>query len=119
MSEALPATAQKQGSVLRNTLILVGAQFIGMPLSIFVNAIMGRRLGPSDFGYLNLATNLCGFGFLFVEWGHGGILPREIAQDRKRAGALLGTSVAWRLGASLVITPCLALLSWFLYPVAF
>jgi len=105
--------------VLRNTLILVGAQFLGMPLSIFVNAVMGRRLGPSDFGYLSLAMNLCGFGFLFVEWGHGGVLPREIAQDHSRSGVLLGTSLLWRVGSSVVVSLCLALLSWFLYPRGF
>jgi len=119
MSEVTQATPPKQSSVLRNTLILVGAQFLGMPLSILVNAIMGRRLGPSDFGWLNLATSLCGFGFLFVEWGHGGVLPREIAQDRARSGVLLGSSVAWRVASSVVVSACLALLSWFLYPPSF
>jgi O-antigen/teichoic acid export membrane protein len=119
MSDVSQSTPPKRASVLRNTLILVGAQFFGLPLSILVNAVMGRQLGPSDFGYLNLAMNLCGFGFLFVEWGHNGVLPREIAQDRSRTGVLLGTSLAWRVGSSVVVSLCLALLSWFLYPPAF
>jgi O-antigen/teichoic acid export membrane protein len=107
------------GSVLRNTLILVGAQFLGIPLSIFVNAVMGRQLGPSDFGFLNLAINLCGFAFMFVEWGHNGVLPRAIAQDPPRSGALLGASIASRVGLSVIVSLCLALLSWLLYPLAF
>jgi O-antigen/teichoic acid export membrane protein len=107
------------GSVLRNTLILVGAQFLGIPLSIFVNAVMGRQLGPSNFGFVNLAMNLCGFAFMIVEWGHSGVVPREIAKDPSRSGALLGTSIASRVGLSVIVSLFLALLSWLLYPLAF
>jgi O-antigen/teichoic acid export membrane protein len=117
--EVAEATPRKLGSVLRNTLILVGAQFLGIPLSIFLNAVMGRKLGPSDFGLLNLAINLCGFAFMFVEWGHGGVLPRAIARDHRRSGALLGSSIAWRVGFSVIVSLCLALLSWLLYPLGF
>jgi O-antigen/teichoic acid export membrane protein len=119
MSEVAQATPREQGSVLRNTLILVGAQFVGIPLSIFVNAVMGRKLGPSDFGFVNLALNLCGFAFMFVEWGHGGVLPREIARDPTRSGGLLGTSLASRVGLTVIVSLCLTLLSWWLYPHTF
>ena len=116
---ATPKKSSRQSSVLRNTLILVGAQFLGIPLSIFVNGVMGRRLGPSDFGLLNLAMNLCSFAFMFVEWGHNGVLPREIAKEHHRSGALLGASIASRTGLTVVFTLCLALLSWLLYPPTF
>jgi O-antigen/teichoic acid export membrane protein len=119
MSEAAPANSSNQASVLRNTLILVGAHFLVIPLSMFVNAILGRKLGPSDFGLMNLAINLCGFGFMFADWGHSGVLPRAIAQNRGRSGALLGASLASRAGLSAIVTICLALLSWILYPAAF
>ena len=119
MPEVSQATHPKQGSVLRNTLVLVGAQFAGIPLVIFVNAAMGRELGPSDFGLQNLAANLCTFAFMFVEWGHSGVLPREIARNPARSGVLLGTSIAWRAGSSVIALLCLALLSWLLYPRAF
>src|SRR6478609_3178577 len=105
MSESVSVTAApKQGSVLKNTLILVGAQFLGMPLSIVVNAALARKLGPTNFGWFCLAGTFCTFGFLFVEWGHGGLLPAAIAQNHQRAGGLLGTSLAWRVGSSLVVT---------------
>lgn len=97
----------------------MGAQFVGIPLSIFLNAVMGRRLGPSDFGFWNLATNLCGFAFMFVEWGHSGVLTREVARDIQRSGALLGTSIVSRVGLTVIASLCLALLSWLLYPLAF
>jgi len=119
MSEAAQATPRKAGSVLRNTLILVGAQFLGIPLSIFFNAVLGRELGPSDFGFVNLALNLCGFAFMIVEWGNNGVLPREIAQDPMRSGSLLGTSLASRASLTVIVSLGLTVLSWWLYPHAF
>jgi O-antigen/teichoic acid export membrane protein len=85
-----------QGLVLRNTVLLVLGQVLGMPLSIVVNAVMARRLGPEDFGYIYLATTFCTFGFLLSSWGQSGTLPAMIAKDRTQAGVLLGTGVLWR-----------------------
>jgi O-antigen/teichoic acid export membrane protein len=119
MAETAPTPPPKQGSVLRNTLILVGAHFLVIPLSMFINIMVGRKLGPSDFGLLNQAINLCGFGFMFVEWGHSGVLPRVIAQDPQRSGSMLGASLASRAGLTVVVAVCLGLLSLTLYPLAF
>jgi O-antigen/teichoic acid export membrane protein len=102
----------KPSPVLRNTLILVGAQVVGIPLSILVNAFMGRYLGASDFGHVYLAGALTGFGFLFVDWGQTGVLPAAVAQDRSRAGVLLGTALGWRLGSSVIVTLLLILGAW-------
>jgi O-antigen/teichoic acid export membrane protein len=99
----------KEGPVLKNTLILVGAQLLGTPLTIVINAFMGRYLGASGLGDVYLAGTLMAFGFLFVEWGHSGVLPAAVAQDRSRAGLLLGSSIAWRLGASVVVSAILLL----------
>lgn len=99
----------KEGPVLKNTLILVGAQLLGTPLTIVMNAFMGRYLGASGLGDVYLAGTLMAFGFLFVEWGHSGVLPAAVAQDRSRAGLLLGSSIGWRLGASVVVSALLLL----------
>jgi len=102
-----------QGSpVFRNALILVGAQLAGTPLSILVNAMMGRYLGAEAFGYIFLASTLTRLGFLFVEWGHNGVLPAGIARDRSVAGELLGTSLAWRLCVAILVCSLLAGGSW-------
>jgi len=89
--------------VLRNALILVGSQIAGVPLSILMSATMGRYLGAADFGYIYLAGTLTGFGFLLVEWGHGGVLAAAIARDRSRAGSLLGTTLFWRAVVTVVV----------------
>jgi O-antigen/teichoic acid export membrane protein len=101
------STTAKQGPVFRNTLILVGAQLLGTPLTILLNAAMGRYLGAERLGDVYLASTLMGFGFLFVEWGGGGVLPAAVAQDRSKAGIFLGSSLGWRFGASLVVSALL------------
>lgn len=82
--------------VVRNALFLVVAQAASIPLSILVNALIARRLGPEDFGYFYLASTFVTFGFLLVEWGQNGTLPAFVARDRSRAGEFLGSGLAWR-----------------------
>lgn len=96
--------------VLRNTLYLTIAQALAVPLSILMNAFAAHYLGAEAFGYAYLAATLCGFGFLAVGWGHDAALPAAVAHDHGVAGAMLGTSLAWRALSSLVVYGALALL---------
>ena len=99
---------EAKATVARNTAVLVAAQVLGMPLTLVLNAVMARKLGPEEFGNIYLAGTLVAFGFLAVEWGQSGTLPAMIARDRTRAGALLGGGLAWRLGSSVVVYGILA-----------
>ena len=92
-----------QALVMRNAGILVVAQVLAVPISVVVNAVMGRYLGPADFGLLYLASTFCTFGFLIVHWGQAGTLPSLVARDRSRAAELLGTALAWRLPVAFVV----------------
>jgi O-antigen/teichoic acid export membrane protein len=98
-----------QRLVVRNTLVSFAGQVVGTPLAIAVSAITARYLGAGDFGELYVAWMIVAFGAIFVDWGHGGVLPAEIARDRTRAGALLGSSLAWRVVATAVVYACMAL----------
>ena len=95
--------------VVRNTLYLTAAQVLTIPLSMVTNGLTARYLGPVDFGHIYLASTICGFGFLAVEWGQQGVLPAAIARDTTHASALLGTSLTWRTLFSFVVYPALAL----------
>jgi O-antigen/teichoic acid export membrane protein len=107
----MEGTTKKQGPVLRNTLILVGGQIAGVPLSILMSVVMGRYLGAEDFGYIYLAGTLTGFGFLFVEWGHGGVIAAAVARDRSQAGRMLGSSLLWRSTLTIFVAAALSLIS--------
>ena len=95
---------------LRNVLWMVIAQVLSAPLSLLINAITARYLGPADFGTLYLAATYVGFGFVFVEWGQFGALTGKIAANRSRAGELLGSAMAWRLAAAVVVAGVVLLL---------
>ncbi len=90
-------------AVLRNSIWLIGAQVLGTPLSVLINVVAGRYLGPADFGTLYLATTYAAFALVFVEWGQYGALTGKIAVHRARAGELLGSAMVWRIGASCVV----------------
>jgi len=96
--------------VIRNALFLIAAQILVTPISVLVNAVAARYLGPVDFGRLYLATTFVTFAFLFVEWGQQGTLIGKVAIHRERAGVLLGSALAWRAGAALAV--------WLLVPLA-
>jgi O-antigen/teichoic acid export membrane protein len=95
--------------VLRNTLYLGIAEVLSMPISILLNAMMGHFLGPEALGQIYLAGTIAGVSFLLIAWGHHGSLPAAVVLDRSQAGKLLGTSIAWRLFASVVAYTAVAL----------
>lgn len=94
---AAAPTAKTGTLVFRNTLFLLVAQAITTPLSVLLNAALGRYLGPAEFGLLYVAMSFCGFGMILVEWGQSGTLPAMVARDRSSAGALLGSAIVFRL----------------------
>jgi len=96
-------------SVLKNAMFLVVAQVLATPLSLFVSAVMGRRLAAKDFGTLYLAGTFIAVATLFVEWGQDGALPALVSTDRSRAGKFLGSALAWRLLAAPAAYAVLAL----------
>jgi O-antigen/teichoic acid export membrane protein len=96
--------------ILRNTLFLVGAQVLAAPLSILVNAVAARVLGPTDFGKIYLATTYASLAFMLVEWGQPVRLTALVARDRGRAGELLGSGLALRACLLPIVLAALALL---------
>lgn len=99
------------GLVLKNALFLVVAQALTTPISVLINFMMGRFLGPADFGLLYLTGTFCNFAFLAVEWGQAAVLPALVATDRSRSGVILGTALAWRVGTAALVCVALPLLS--------
>jgi O-antigen/teichoic acid export membrane protein len=102
-----PAPERAGGvTVVRNAGWLVLAQVAAAPVAIAVNAVLARGLGPGTFGQLYLAATVGGFAVLLVEWGQSTVLPGLVARDHDRAGALLGTALAWRAAGG--VAACVA-----------
>ena len=83
--------------VARNTLTLILSQFVTGPLSLLVNAVMGRHLGPEDFGLLYLLFTTTSLVFMVVDWGQAATLTSMVARAPERSGVLLGSALAFRL----------------------
>jgi O-antigen/teichoic acid export membrane protein len=104
------AAAGNQHGLVRNTLYLTLAQVVTIPISVAANALAGRYLGAEEFGYLYLASTLCAFAILPLEWGQQGSVPALVARDRPRAGVYLGTALVWRSLMAVLISGVLALI---------
>lgn len=105
-----PQPPARGTSLLKNTLYLSIAQAVTIPIAVISNALVGRYLGSEEFGYLYLASTLCAFAVLPLEWGQQGALPALVARDRPRTATYLGTSLVWRGVMGLLISGVLALI---------
>ena len=112
MSEAAapPLDVSSRRLVARNTLIMMAAQALGVPLAIVVNAVMARTVGPGEYGIFYVLTTFASLAFMIVDWGQNGILPAKIATDRANAARYLGSALAWKLVASVAATAILAVI---------
>jgi O-antigen/teichoic acid export membrane protein len=112
-ASALPAPGAARTPVIRNALLLVVAQALVAPITVLINAVAGRTLGPVVYGRMYLAVSFTTFAFLFVEWGQGISLAGKVAVHRERAGEYLGSALVWRICAALgmlILLPLVCLL---------
>src|SRR6185437_9509101 len=88
--------------VFRNASLLVLAQALGTPLSILLNVVAARALGPGVFGRYYQAMTFASFIFLLVEWGQPNVLMSKIAVQGAAAGKVLGSAITSRICAAVV-----------------
>jgi O-antigen/teichoic acid export membrane protein len=88
--------------MVRNVFHLGVGQVMTTALSILLTAAIARTLGASDFGLLYLLTSVATFIYVFVDWGHGPYIVREVARHPQRSGELLGSVLAVRAAMTLV-----------------
>lgn len=88
---------------MRNILHLGMGQVATTALTMFLSAAIARSLGASDFGLLYLLTTIATFAYVFVDWGHGSYVTREVAIHPERSGELLGSVLVVRAATALVM----------------
>jgi len=86
---------------------MLASQVVQMPISFVLNAVLARRLGPQDFGVFFFGQTVTGMGFHFVDWGQNSTIAAEVARDRSRTEALLGTSIVLKLLLGVLATGAL------------
>jgi O-antigen/teichoic acid export membrane protein len=98
-----PRTLAASGRMVRNAFHLGLGQIATTALTMVVSATIARTLGAADFGLLYLLTSIATFSYVFVDWGHGPYLIREVARHPERSGELLGSVLAVRAVTAVVV----------------
>ncbi|MFA6391398.1 MAG: flippase [Patescibacteria group bacterium] len=73
------------GRIARNTTLLTGAFIFQKVLSFFYFAYISRQLGSDSIGKYVWALSFAGIFALFIEFGLGPVLTREISRDYEKA----------------------------------
>jgi O-antigen/teichoic acid export membrane protein len=98
--------------MVRNVVHLGLGQVATIILTVLLSAAIARTLGAADFGLLFLLTSVATFAYVFVDWGHGLYIPREVALRPDRAGDLLGSVLALRTVTALIMCVVTMPITW-------
>lgn len=82
---------------LKNTFWLVGGQVLRMAISLVVNLLTARYLGPSNYGVLNYIASYIAFFTALTGLGLNGVIIYQFVNRREEEGKILGTALVLRL----------------------
>jgi O-antigen/teichoic acid export membrane protein len=108
------AAPPSRPGLARNALHLGVGQVVTTALTMWFSAAIARGLGASEFGLLYLLTAIANFAYVFVDWGHGPYVTREIARHPERSGELMGTVLVVRAGTAIIVCGLAVALTWLL-----
>lgn len=84
----------------RNAFHLGIAQIASTALGILLSSVLGRSLGPADFGTLYLIITTSAFVGVIIEWGQNTFMIREMARGRSDESVLIGSALLFRLATT-------------------
>src|SRR3972149_5055380 len=91
-------------SILRNSGIVLAGNSVAKLLVLAATVIIGRALGPEQFGWYSLVLTYVMFVAILPELGMDAIVTREMARQPQLAAQLLGAAVSLRLIMILIVT---------------
>jgi O-antigen/teichoic acid export membrane protein len=94
---------RRHDGIIRNVMHLGAGQVATTTLTIMLTAVIARTLGATDFGLLYFIGSISTFAYVFVDWGHGPYIIREVARHPDRSGELLGSALVVRTLTSLIV----------------
>jgi O-antigen/teichoic acid export membrane protein len=105
-------TGSGHGTVARNAFHLVLGQVMTTALAILFSAVLGRTLGPRDFGIYFLIASFATFAFALTDWGQQFYVIREVARQPERGSLLIGTALVLRTAAAALVAVPSGLAAW-------
>ncbi len=104
------ATAGSAGGALaRNAFFLMLAQGVSTTMAVVLSGAVGRSLGAAGFGLFFLVASMSAFAYVIADWGQEQYVTREVAKTPERAGSMLGTILALRIAAAVLLCGLMAL----------
>jgi O-antigen/teichoic acid export membrane protein len=104
----------KRGGLVRNLFHLGVGQVATTALAMVLSAVVARTLGAADYGLLYLLTSIATFAYVFVDWGHGPYVTREVAIRPHRSGEMMGSVLVVRAATALLMCGVAFLATWLL-----
>ncbi len=111
MTSESGAPAPRSGLV-RNAFHLGIGQVLTTAVTMLLTAAVARTLGSADYGLMYLLTSISNFAYVFVDWGHGPYVTREVARRPDRSGDLLGSALAVRTVTAAIMCGIVVTLTW-------
>ncbi len=108
------ASLPKRGGLARNLFHLGVGQVTTTALTMALSAIVARTLGASDYGLFYLLASIAGFAYVFVDWGHGPYVTREVAIHPHRSGELMGSVLVVRAATAILMSVLALIPTWLL-----
>jgi PST family polysaccharide transporter len=110
----METTPARRGGLLRNMFHLGVGQVATTALAMLLSAAIARTLGAADFGLLYLLTSFASFAYVFVDWGHGPYVTREVAIHPHRSGEMVGSVLVVRALTALLTCAAAMAIAWIL-----
>jgi O-antigen/teichoic acid export membrane protein len=107
-----PVAAPQQRGVAHNAVYLGLGQVVTTVLTMLFSAAIARTLGAAEFGLLYLLTSIGAFAYVFVDWGHGTYITREIARHPERSGEMIGSVLVVRVVSAVIMCALAVGLCW-------
>jgi O-antigen/teichoic acid export membrane protein len=101
---------EKITSIARNTSYFTLALVIQKIISLVYFTIYARVLGPADLGQYYFAISITSIFSIFIDFGLGNVITREVAKQPTKASSLLGSVLSIKLIFSAITI--LGLLIW-------
>lgn len=83
--------------VAKNTTFLIGGNVANKALNLVLFAVIARYLGTGGFGKYSLVMAFVGLFALLLNLGLDVLAERDVAQDKRKAGAYMGNVLAVKL----------------------
>lgn len=104
----------KNSKFLSNTMWDIGGKVFQMILTLVVGMLTARYLGPSNYGVIGYTASYVAFFTVVCQLGFTSTAVKEIIDNPERQGEFLGTTIFFRICASLISTVAISVLVYIL-----